>query len=144
VFAAIDAGVHPLATHIETGPLVHVVNMVDRLHSRDRRCAALDPRSRQWRAGGEDRDGDHAATGNAGARDAQYPGPEPEALPQQGEIDFARIRAATPLLARHGMLKDATSAAERFVDLRDANSSGIQDGCLDDGLPREAMIGEST
>jgi hypothetical protein len=109
VFAAIDAGVHPLATHIETGPLVHVVNMVDRLHSRDRRCAALDPRSRQWRAGGEDRDGDHAATGTAGARDAQYPGPEPEALPQQGEIDFARIRAATPLLARRGMLKDATS-----------------------------------
>ena len=72
VFAAFDAGFHTLAMHIETGPLLYVVDIVDRylggdpqrghrsLHPRDGGGDALHPRRAQPGRGGEGRHGGHA------------------------------------------------------------------------------------
>jgi ABC-type nitrate/sulfonate/bicarbonate transport system substrate-binding protein len=139
VFAAFDAGFHTLAMHIETGPLLYVVEIVDRawaeahgdVVTRYLRATAAatrfihDPRNRD------------DVVKAAMALTAQ---PENRAremlsyvwddrnhvLPRQGEIDMNALKAMIALHGQYGIWKDPLPAPERFVDLRYARMAGIQ------------------
>jgi len=139
VFAAFDAGFHTLAMHIETGPLLYVVDIVDRSWAEAHSDVVL----RYIRATASamrfirDRKNEDAVVRAAMEITRQ---PEDRAreilsyfwdsrndvLPQQGEIDVSKLKATTALLAQYGILKDPTAASERFVDLRYAKMAGIQ------------------
>jgi len=139
VFAAFDAGFHTLAMHIETGPLLYVVEIVDRswaeAHSdvvvRYLRATAAatrfihDPRNRD--------DVVKAAMGLTAepenrAREmlASIWDDKNHVLPRQGEIDMDALKAMIALHGRYGIWKEPLPAADRFVDLRYAKMAGIQ------------------
>jgi ABC-type nitrate/sulfonate/bicarbonate transport system substrate-binding protein len=139
VFAAFDAGFHTLAMHIETGPLLYVVEIVDRAWAE----AHADVVVRYIRA---------TAAATAFIHDARNRDdvvkaameltaqPENRAremlsyvwddknhvLPRQGEIDMDALKAMIALHGRYGIWKDPLPAPERFVDLRYAKMAGIQ------------------
>jgi ABC-type nitrate/sulfonate/bicarbonate transport system substrate-binding protein len=139
VFAAFEAGFHTLAMHIETGPLLYVVEIVDRAWAEShsdivvrylRATAAAtrfihDPNNRDEVA--------KAAMTLTGqpedrARDMlKYIWDDKsQVLPRQGEIDMDALRATIALLGQYGVVKTPLPAAERFVDLRYAQMAGIQ------------------
>jgi ABC-type nitrate/sulfonate/bicarbonate transport system substrate-binding protein len=139
VFAAFDAGFHTLGMHIETGPLLYVVEIVDRAWAQAhadvvtrylRATAAAtrfihDPRNRD--------DVVKAAmqvTGqpeNRAREMLSYIWDEKNhVLPRQGEIDMEALKAMIALHGRYGIWKEPLPAAERFVDLRYAKMAGIQ------------------
>jgi ABC-type nitrate/sulfonate/bicarbonate transport system substrate-binding protein len=139
VFAAFDAGFHTLAMHIETGPLLYVVEIVDRswaqAHSdvvvRYLRATAAatrfvhDPRNRDdvVKAAME-----LTAQGENRAREmlSYIWDDKNHVLPRQGEIDMVALKAMIALHGRYGILKEPLPAPERFVDLRYAEMAGIQ------------------
>jgi ABC-type nitrate/sulfonate/bicarbonate transport system substrate-binding protein len=139
VFAAFDAGFHTLGMHIETGPLLYVVEIVDRswaeAHSdvvvRYLRATAAatrfihDPRNRD--------DVVKAAVELTGqpenrAREMlSYVWDDTNhVLPRQGEIDMDALKAMIALHGRYGIWPSPLPAPERFVDLRYAKMAGIQ------------------
>ena len=139
VFAAFDAGFHTLAMHIETGPLLYVVDIVDRTwaqaHSEVivryiRATAAAmrfihDPRNRdevlkaaiEVTRQPEDR-----------ARDmlSYFWDEKNDVLPKQGEIDMTAVKTMIALYGQYGILKAPLPPPERYVDLRYAQMAGIQ------------------
>ncbi len=139
VFAAFDAGFHTLAMHIETGPLLYVVDIVDRTwaqaHSEVivryiRATAAAmrfihDPRNRdevlkaamEVTRQPEDR-----------ARDmlSYFWDEKNDVLPKQGEIDMTAVKTTIALFGHYGILKTPLPTPERYVDLRYAQMAGIQ------------------
>jgi ABC-type nitrate/sulfonate/bicarbonate transport system substrate-binding protein len=139
VFAAFEAGFHTLAMHIETGPLLYVVDIVDRswaeAHSdivvRYIRASAAamrfihDPHNRDEvvKAAME-----IARQPENRAREmlSYFWDEKNDVLPQQGEIDVARLKATIALFGQYGILKDPLPAPERFADLRYAKMAGIQ------------------
>jgi ABC-type nitrate/sulfonate/bicarbonate transport system substrate-binding protein len=139
VFAAFETGAHTLAMHIETGPLLYVIEMVDRAwaegHSdmvvRYIRAQAAanrfihDPRNREEvvKAAME-----VTAQPENRAREmlSYFWDAKNDVLPQQGEIDLGRVNAMIALFGRYGILKNPLPAPERFVDLRYAKMAGIQ------------------
>lgn len=139
VFAAFDAGFHTLAMHIETGPLLYVVEIVDRswaqAHSdvvvRYLRATAAatrfihDPRNRDEvvKAAME-----LTAQPESRAREmlSYVWDDKNHVLPRQGEIDMDALKAMIALHGRYGILKNPLPAPERFVDLRYAEMAGIQ------------------
>ena len=139
VFAAFDAGFHTLAMHIETGPLLYVVEIVDRswaqAHSdvvvRYLRATAAatrfihDPRNRDdvVKAAMEFT----AQPENRAREMLSYVWDDKNhVLPRQGEIDMDALKAMIALHGRYGILKEPLPAPERFVDLRYAEMAGIQ------------------
>jgi ABC-type nitrate/sulfonate/bicarbonate transport system substrate-binding protein len=139
VFAAFDAGFHTLGMHIETGPLLYVVEIVDRSWAEAhgdvvvrylRATAAAtrfihDPRNRD--------DVVKAATEltrqpeNRAREMLSYIWDDKNhVLPRQGEIDMDALGAMIALHGKYGILKDPLPAPERFVDLRYAKMAGIQ------------------
>jgi ABC-type nitrate/sulfonate/bicarbonate transport system substrate-binding protein len=139
VFAAFDAGAHTLGMHIDTGPLLYVIEMVDRgwaethgdLIVRYIRATAAanrfihDPANREEvvKAAIE-----VTAQPENRAREmlAYFYDAKNDVLPQQGEIDLARVNAMIALFGRYGILKAPLPAPERFVDLRYLKTAGIQ------------------
>jgi ABC-type nitrate/sulfonate/bicarbonate transport system substrate-binding protein len=139
VFAAFDAGFHTLAMHIESGPLLYVVDIVDRAwaeaHSdivvRYIRATASAMRFIQ---------DPHNADAVVSAAMEITRQPENRAremlsyfwdakndvLPRQGEIDVSKVKATIALFGQNGILKDPLPTPERFVDLRYAKMAGIQ------------------
>jgi ABC-type nitrate/sulfonate/bicarbonate transport system substrate-binding protein len=139
VFAAFDAGFYTLAMHIETGPLLYVVEIVDRswaeTHSdvvvRYIRATAAatrfihDPRNRDdvVKAAMELT----AQPENRAREMLSYVWDDKNhVLPRQGEIDMDALKAMIALHGQYGILKDPLPAPERFVDLRYAEMAGIQ------------------
>jgi ABC-type nitrate/sulfonate/bicarbonate transport system substrate-binding protein len=139
VFAAFDAGFHTLGMHIETGPLLYVVEIVDRAwaetHSdvvvRYLRATAAatrfihDPRNRD--------DVVKAAvelTGQPENRAREMLSyvwdDRNRVLPRQGEIDMDALKAMIALHGQYGIWPSPLPAPERFVDLRYAKMAGIQ------------------
>jgi ABC-type nitrate/sulfonate/bicarbonate transport system substrate-binding protein len=139
VFAAFDAGFHTLAMHIETGPLLYVVEIVDRswaethadVVTRYLRATAAatrfihDPRNRD--------DVVKAAMEVAGEPESRARemlsyiwDDKNRVLPWQGEIDMDALKAMIALHGRYGIWQEPLPAAERFVDLRYAKAAGIQ------------------
>jgi ABC-type nitrate/sulfonate/bicarbonate transport system substrate-binding protein len=139
VFAAFDAGFHTLAMHIESGPLLYVVDIVDRswaeAHSdivvRYIRATASAMRFIQ-----DPRNAD--AVVSAAMEITRQPenraremlsyfwDAKNDVLPRQGEIDVSKVKATIALFGQNGILKDPLPAPERFVDLRYAQMAGIQ------------------
>ncbi len=139
VFAAFDAGFHTLAMHIESGPLLYVVEIVDRswaqAHSdvvvRYLRATAAatrfihDPRNRDdvVKAAMELT----AQPENRAREMLSYVWDDKNhVLPRQGEIDMDALKAMIALHGRYGILKEPLPAPERFVDLRYAEMAGIR------------------
>jgi ABC-type nitrate/sulfonate/bicarbonate transport system substrate-binding protein len=139
VFAAFDAGFHTLAMHIETGPLLYVVEIVDRSWAQAhgdvvvrylRATAAAtrfihDPRNRDnvVKAAMELT----AQPENRAREMLSYVWDDKNhVLPRQGEIDMDALKAMIALHGRYGILKEPLPAPERFVDLRYAEMAGIQ------------------
>jgi ABC-type nitrate/sulfonate/bicarbonate transport system substrate-binding protein len=139
VFAAFDAGFHTLAMHIETGPLLYVVEIVDRSWA----AAHADVVTRYLRATAaatrfihDPRNRDDVV------KAAMELTREPESraremlsfiwddknhvLPRQGEIDTEALKAMIALHGRYGIWPEPLPAPERFVDLRYAKAAGIQ------------------
>jgi ABC-type nitrate/sulfonate/bicarbonate transport system substrate-binding protein len=139
VFAAFDAGFRTLAMHIETGPLLYVVEIVDRswaeahadVVTRYLRATAAatrfihDPRNRDdvVRAAME-----LTAQPENRARDmlSYVWDDKNHVLPRQGEIDMNALKAMIALHGQYGIWKAPLPAPERFVDLRYAKMAGIQ------------------
>jgi ABC-type nitrate/sulfonate/bicarbonate transport system substrate-binding protein len=139
VFAAFDAGFHTLAMHIETGPLLYVVEIVDRSWA----AAHADVVTRYLRATAaatrfihDPRNRDDVV------KAAMELTREPESraremlsfiwddknhvLPRQGEIVMEALKAMIALHGRYGIWPEPLPAPERFVDLRYAKAAGIQ------------------
>jgi NitT/TauT family transport system substrate-binding protein len=139
VFGAFDAGLHTLAMHIDAGPLLYVVDIVDRswaeAHSeivvRYIRATASamrfihDPQNRDEvvKAAMEVT---RQPENRAREMLSYFQDAKNDVLPQQGEIDVSKLKATTGLLAQYGIVKDSAAASERFVDLRYAKLAGIQ------------------
>jgi ABC-type nitrate/sulfonate/bicarbonate transport system substrate-binding protein len=139
VFAAFDAGFHTLAMHIETGPLLYVVDIVDRswaeAHSevivRYIRATAAAMRFIQ-----DARNRDevvkaaieitHQSESRAREMLAYFWDAKNDVLPQQGEIDMTAVKTTIALFGRYGILKAPLPAPERYVDLRYAQMAGVQ------------------
>jgi ABC-type nitrate/sulfonate/bicarbonate transport system substrate-binding protein len=139
VFAAFDAGAHTLGMHIDTGPLLYVIEMVDRGWAEAhpdvivryiRATAAAnrfihDPANREEvvKAAIE-----VTAQPENRAREmlTYFYDAKNDVLPQQGEIDLARVNAMIALFGRYGILNAPLPAPERFVDLRYLKMAGIQ------------------
>jgi ABC-type nitrate/sulfonate/bicarbonate transport system substrate-binding protein len=139
VFAAFDAGFHTLGMHIEAGPLLYVVEIVDRFWAEAHADAVVrylrataaathfihDPRNRD--------DVVKAAmqlTGqpeNRAREMLSYVWDDSNhVLPRQGEIDMEALKAMIALHGQYGILQNPLPAPERFVDLRYARMAGIQ------------------
>jgi ABC-type nitrate/sulfonate/bicarbonate transport system substrate-binding protein len=139
VFAAFDAGFHALAMHIETGPLLYVVDIVDRswaeTHSElivryIRATAAAmrfihDPRNLDEvvKAATEIT---HQPENRVREMLSYVSDAKNEVLPKQGEIDIAAVKATIALFGQYGILKTPLPPPEHFVDLRYAQMAGIQ------------------
>jgi ABC-type nitrate/sulfonate/bicarbonate transport system substrate-binding protein len=139
VFAAFDAGFHTLGMHTETGPLLYVVEIVDRSWAE----AHGDVVVRYLRATGaatrfihDPRNRDDVVkaamelTGqpeNRAREMLSYVWDDSNhVLPRQGEIDMDALKAMIALHGRYGILQNPLPAPERFVDLRYARMAGIQ------------------
>lgn len=139
VFAAFDAGFHTLAMHIESGPLLYVVEIVDRSWAE----AYADVVARYIRATAAATRFIHDARNRDDVvKAAMELTAQPEnraremlsyvwddknhVLPRQGEIDMDALKAMIALHGRYGIWKDPLPAPERFVDLRYAKMAGIQ------------------
>jgi ABC-type nitrate/sulfonate/bicarbonate transport system substrate-binding protein len=139
VFAAFDAGFHTLAMHIEAGPLLYVVDIVDRSWAEThgetivryiRATAAAmrfiqDPRNADevLKAAMEIT---HQPEGRAREMMAYFADPKHDVLPKQGEIDVAGVKATIALFGQYGILKAPLPLPERYVDLRFAQMAGVQ------------------
>ncbi len=139
VFAAFDAGLHTLAMHIETGPLLYVVDIVDRTwaqaHSEAvvryiRATAAAmrfihDPRNRDevLKAAMEIT---NQPENRAREMLSYFWDEKNDVLPKQGEIDMSAVKTTIALFGQYGILKAPLPPPERYVDLRYAQMAGIQ------------------
>jgi ABC-type nitrate/sulfonate/bicarbonate transport system substrate-binding protein len=139
VFAAFDAGFHTLAMHIETGPLLYVVDIVDRTwaetHSEVivryiRATAAAmrfihDPSNRDEvvKAAIEVT---HEPDNRAREMLSYFWDAKNDVLPKQGEIDMTAVKTTIALFGQYGILKAPLPPPERYVDLRYAQAAGIQ------------------
>jgi ABC-type nitrate/sulfonate/bicarbonate transport system substrate-binding protein len=139
VFAAFDAGFHTLAMHIEAGPLLYVVDIVDRswaeAHSEVivryiRATAAAmrfihDARNRDEvvKAAMEIT---HQPESRAREMLSYFWDAKNDVLPKQGEIDIAAVKTTIALFGQYGILKTPLPLPERYVDLRYAQMAGIQ------------------
>jgi len=139
VFAAFDAGFHTLAMHIEAGPLLYVVDIVDRswaeAHSEVivryiRATAAAmrfihDPRNLDdvVKAAMEIT---HQPESRAREMLSYFQDAKNDVLPKQGEIDTTAVKATIALFGQYGILKGPLPPPERFVDLRYAQMAGVQ------------------
>jgi len=139
VFAAFDAGLHTLAMHIETGPLLYVVDIVDRnwaeTHSEVivryiRATAAAmrfiqDPRNQDEvvKAAIEIT---HQPESRAREMLSYIWDPKNDVLPKQGEINVAAVKATIALFGQYGILPTPVPPPERFIDLRYAQMAGVQ------------------
>jgi ABC-type nitrate/sulfonate/bicarbonate transport system substrate-binding protein len=139
VFAAFDAGFHTLAMHIETGPLLYVVDIVDRswaeAHSEVivryiRATAAAmrfihDARNRDEvvKAAMEIT---HQPENRAREMLSYFWDAKNDVLPKQGEIDMTAVKTTIALFGQYGILKAPLPLPERYVDLRYAQMAGIQ------------------
>lgn len=139
VLAAFDAGFHTLALHTETGPLLYVVEIVDRSWAQAHRdllvrylratAAATrfihDPQNRDAvvKAAME-------LTGQPESRAREmlsyFWDEKNEVLPRAGEIDVAKLKAMIALLGQYGVLKPPLPAAEHFIDLQYLQAAGVQ------------------
>jgi ABC-type nitrate/sulfonate/bicarbonate transport system substrate-binding protein len=139
VFAAFDAGAHTLAMHIETGPLLYVIEMVDRAWAEShsevivRYIRATAAANRFIRDPANREEVVKAAIEVTGqpenrAREmlAYFWDPKNDVLPQQGEIEIARVKTLIALFGQYGVLKAPLPDPERFVDLRYLKAAGIQ------------------
>ena len=139
VFAAFDAGFHTLAMHIETGPLLYVVDIVDRswaeAHSEIivryiRATAAAmhfihDPRNLDEVVNAAI-EITHQPENRAREMLAYFQDSRNDVLPKQGEINIAAVKSTIALFGEYGILKAPLPPPERFVDLRYAQMAGIQ------------------
>jgi ABC-type nitrate/sulfonate/bicarbonate transport system substrate-binding protein len=139
VFAAFDAGFHTLAMHIESGPLLYVVDIVERTwaetHSEVivryiRATAAAmrfihDPRNQDEvvKAAMEIT---HQGESRAREMLSYFWDARNEVLPKQGEIDMTGVKTTIALFGQYGILKAPLPPPERYVDLRYAQMAGIQ------------------
>ena len=139
VFAAFDAGFHTLAMHIETGPLLYVVDIVDRTWAQThsevivryiRATAAAmrfinDPRNRDevLKAAMEVT---RQPENRAREMLAYFWDAKNDVLPKQGEIDMTAVKTTIALFSQYGILKGPLPPPERYVDLRYAQMAGIQ------------------
>jgi ABC-type nitrate/sulfonate/bicarbonate transport system substrate-binding protein len=139
VFAAFDAGFHTLAMHIETGPLLYVVDIVDRswaeAHSEVivryiRATAAAmrfihDPRNLDevMKAA---IDITHQPENRAREMLSYFWDAKNDVLPKRGEIDLTAVKTTIALFGQYGVLKAPLPSPERYVDLRYAQMAGIQ------------------
>ncbi len=139
VFAAFDAGFHTLAMHIETGPLLYVVDIVDRSWAE----AHSEVIVRYIRAtGAAMRFIQDARNRDEVVKAAMEITRQPEnraremlsyiwdakndVLPKQGEIDMAAVKTTIALFGQYGILKTPLPSPERYVDLRYAQAAGVQ------------------
>jgi ABC-type nitrate/sulfonate/bicarbonate transport system substrate-binding protein len=138
-FGAFDAGFHTLGMHIDTGPLLYVVEIVDRAWAE----AHSDVVVRYLRATAAATAFIHEARNRDDVvKAAMEVTAQPEnraremlsyvwddknrVLPRRGEIDMDALKAMIALHGRYGIWKDPLPAPERFVDLRYAKMAGIQ------------------
>jgi len=139
VFAAFEAGFHTLAMHIETGPLLYVVDIVDRAWAEAHgdivvRYIRATASAMRFIHDPQNRD-EVLKTAMEITRQPENRAREMlsyfwdaknDVLPRQGEIDMTRLKATIALFGQYGILKDPAAAPERFVDLRYAKMAGIQ------------------
>lgn len=139
VFAAFDAGFHTLAMHIETGPLLYVVDIVDRswaeTHSEVivryiRATAAAmrfihDPRNLD-EVVKTAMEVTRQPESRAREMLSYFRDPKNEVLPKQGEIDMNGVKSTIALFGQYGILKAPLPPPERYVDVRYAQMAGIQ------------------
>jgi ABC-type nitrate/sulfonate/bicarbonate transport system substrate-binding protein len=139
VFAAFDTGFHTLAMHIETGPLLYVVDIVDRSWAEAhgeiivryiRATAAAmrfihDPRNLDEvvKAAVEVT---HQPENRAREMLSYFQDAKNDVLPKQGEIDMTAVKTMIALYGQYGILKAPLPPPERYVDLRYAQMAGIQ------------------
>jgi ABC-type nitrate/sulfonate/bicarbonate transport system substrate-binding protein len=139
VFAAFDAGFHTLAMHIETGPLLYVVDIVDRSWAEAhgevivryiRATAAAmrfihDPRNLDevTKAAIEIT---HQPESRTREMLSYFWDAKNDVLPKQGEIDLTAVKTTIALFGQFGVLKAPLPPPERYVDLRYAQMAGIQ------------------
>jgi ABC-type nitrate/sulfonate/bicarbonate transport system substrate-binding protein len=139
VFGAFDAGFHTLAMHIETGPLLYVVDIVDRAWAETHgdivvryiRATASAMRFIQDPSNREEvvkaaMEVTRQPENRAREMLSYFWDAKNDVLPQQGEIEMIRLKATIALFGQYGILKDPLPAPERFVDLRYAKMAGIQ------------------
>jgi ABC-type nitrate/sulfonate/bicarbonate transport system substrate-binding protein len=139
VFAAFDAGFHTLAMHIETGPLLYVVDIVDRswaeAHSevivRYIRATAAAMRFIQDARNRDEvvkaaMEITHQPENRAREMVSYFWDAKNDVLPKQGEIDMTAVKTTIALFGQYGILKAPLPPPERYVDLRYAQMAGIQ------------------
>jgi ABC-type nitrate/sulfonate/bicarbonate transport system substrate-binding protein len=139
VFAAFDAGFHTLAMHIEAGPLLYVVDIVDRswaeTHSEVivryiRATAAAmrfihDPQNLDEvvKAAIEVT---HQPESRAREMLSYFWDAKNDVLPMQGEIDVNAVKSTIALFGQYGILRTPLPPPERYVDVRYGRMAGIQ------------------
>ena len=125
--------------HFEAGPLLYVVDIVDRswaeAHSEVivryiRATAAAmrfihDPRNLDdvVKAAMEIT---HQPESRAREMLSYFQDAKNDVLPKQGEIDTTAVKATIALFGQYGILKGPLPPPERFVDLRYAQMAGVQ------------------